>query len=102
MNASHERYIEELIAEFDIPLNPSICTPVQENIKLPATEEESTTPLQLQNVANFPYRKLIGAIIYLNVSIRATISYAISILAQFNAKPTFLVCKLAVAVQVSV
>ena len=47
----------------------------------------------MQYVAKFPYRKLIGIIIYLNVCIRPAISYAISILAQFNAKPTFLACK---------
>jgi hypothetical protein len=36
---------------------------------------------------------LIGAIIYLNVCTRPAISYTISILAQFNVKPTFLACK---------
>ena len=52
-----------------------------------------STPRQLQYVANFPYRNLIGVIIYLNVCTRPTISYAMAILAQFNAKPTFLACK---------
>ena len=93
VSMSQERYIEELIEEYAIPTDPSIRTPMQENLKLSATEEESTTPRQLQYVAKFPYRKLIGAIIYLNVCTRPTISYAISILAQFNAKPTFLACK---------
>ena len=90
---SQERYIEEMFEEFQIPKDPSIRTPMQENLKLPALEEETSTPRQLHYVANFPYRKLIGVIIYLNVCTRPTISYAISILAQFNAKPTFLVHK---------
>ena len=93
VSMSQERYIEELIEEYAIPTDPSIRAPMQENLKLSATEEESTTPRQLQYFAKFPYRKLIGAIIYLNVCTRPTISYAISILAQFNAKPTFLACK---------
>ena len=90
---SQERYIEEMFEEFQIPKDPSIRTPMQENLKLPALEEESSTPRQLHYVAKFPYRKFIGVIIYLNVCTRPTISYAISILAQFNAKPTFLACK---------
>jgi len=93
VSMSQERYIEEMIEEYQIPKDPSIRTPMQENLKLPATEEEMSTPRQLQYVANFPYRKLIGVIIYLNVCTRPTISYAISVLAQFNAKPTFLACK---------
>ena len=93
VSMSQERYIEELMEEYQIPKDPSIRTPMQENLKLPAIEEENSTPRQLQYVASFPYRKLIGIIIYLNVCTRPTISYAISILAQFNAKPTFLACK---------
>jgi hypothetical protein len=61
---SQERYIEEMFEEFQIPKDPSIRTPMQENLKLPALEEESSTPRQLHYVANFPYRKLIGVIIY--------------------------------------
>ena len=78
---SQERYIEELIEEYQIPKDPSIRTLTQENLKPPVLEEESSTTRQLQYVANFPYRKLIGVIIYLNVCTQPTISYAISILA---------------------
>jgi hypothetical protein len=90
---SQEKYIEELISTFGIPIDTSISTPMQENLKLLASEEENTTPRQMQYVSKFPYRKLIGAIIYLNVCTRPAISYAISILSQFNASPTFLACK---------
>jgi hypothetical protein len=47
VSMSQERYIEEIITEYDIPTDSSIRTPMQENLKLPATEEESTTPRQL-------------------------------------------------------
>jgi hypothetical protein len=90
---SQEKYIEEMITQFEIPEDSSIVIPMQENLKLLSTEEENTTPRQLRYVARFPYRKLIGAIIYLNVCTRPAISYAISILSQFNANPTFLACK---------
>ena len=41
----------------------------------------------------FPYRQLVGAIIYLNVCTQLTLLYAISILAQFNSSPTYLAIK---------
>jgi hypothetical protein len=90
---SQEKYIEQLIADFEIPSDAAIRTPMQENLKLLAAEEENATSKQLQYVAKFPYRKLVGAIIYLNVCTRPAISYTISILAQFNSQPTFLACK---------
>jgi len=90
---SQSRYIEEMIAQFDIPVDKSVNTPMQENLKLLATEEEILSPKQSQYVAKFPYRQLVGAIIYLNVCTRPVVSYAISILAQFNSSPTFLAIK---------
>ena len=71
---------------------------MQENLKLLATEEEILSPKQSQYVAKFPYRQLVGAIIYLNVCTRPVVSYAISILAQFNSSPTFLAIKALFAV----
>lgn len=79
-----QRFIEEMIREFCIPVDTSVVTPMQENLKLLATEEEMLNPRQLQYVKKFPYRKLVGVIIYLNVCTRPTVSYAISILAQFK------------------
>ncbi len=51
---SQEKYIQEMINEFEIPIDKLIRTPMQENLKLVATEEENTTPKQLQYVAKFP------------------------------------------------
>ena len=47
---SQTRYIEEMIAQFDIPLDASVKTPMKENLKLLATEEESLSPKQSQYV----------------------------------------------------
>ena len=46
----------------------------------------------------FPYRQLVATILYLNICTRPAISYAISTLAKFNAKPTFTVCEVLVRV----
>ena len=56
---SQSRYIEEMIAQFDIPVDKSVNTPMQENLKLLATEEEILSPKQSQYVAKFPYRQLV-------------------------------------------
>jgi hypothetical protein len=93
ISLSQEKFIYKMNLEFGIPFDPSVDTPMKSNLKLLATEEENVTPKQLQYVQNFPYRKLIGVIIYLNVCTRPTVSYAISILASFNSNPTFLACK---------
>ena len=47
--------------------NASVATPMLENLKLLTTEEEMLTEEQSQFVANFSYRQLIGANLYVNV-----------------------------------
>jgi hypothetical protein len=93
IHISQERYIETMILQFTIPTDTSILIPMQENLKLLAVEEEELTDKQQQYVKNFPYRQLVGAILYLNICTRPAISYAISILAKFNCSPTFRSCK---------
>ena len=66
---------------------------MQENLNLPLEEEPNATRAQLAYVSQFPYRRLISVIIYLNVCTRVDVSYHISYLAKFNNKPTFLACK---------
>jgi hypothetical protein len=86
-------YIEMMFKDFTFSPNESITTPIDEKLKLTATEEENLTQEQLHYVSLFPYRKVIGAILYVNVCTRPSISYAISTLAQFVVKPTFKACK---------
>jgi hypothetical protein len=91
---SQQQYIEAMIADFAewVPRNNSITTPMLENLNLIATEEETLNAKQSQWVFTFPYRKLVGTVLYLNVCTRPAISYAISMLAQFNNRPTFKSC----------
>jgi hypothetical protein len=89
-----EQYIKAMIRTFAhvVPENASITTPMLENLKLITTEEETLTAEQSQFVSTFPYRQLIGATLYVNVCTRPAISYAISVLAQFNNSPTHQAC----------
>jgi hypothetical protein len=95
---SQERYIVEMMEQFDIQPDPKFNTPMQENLKVRLQEEENLTPRQALYVQKFPYRQLVGTILYLNICTRPAISYAISTLAKFNAKPTFTACKALVRV----
>ena len=37
---------------------------------------------------NFPYRSLLGALLYLSMNTRPDIAYAVGLLSRFGAKPT--------------
>ena len=92
---SQQHYIEAMLDDFAewVPQNDSITTPMLENLNLIATERETLNAKQSQFVFTFPYRKLVGTVLYLNVCTRPAISYAISMLAQFNNRPTLKACK---------
>ena len=45
-------------------------------------------------VDNFPYRPLIGALLYLSMNTRPDISYAVGVLSRFSTKVNITVCKL--------
>ena len=90
---SQAKYIEALMATFDITIDSSIASPCTEGLRISPVEREDTTPQQLDYVANFPYRKLIGAILYVNMCTMPGISYIVSALAKFNQNPVFDACK---------
>ena len=87
-----EDYIDGMFRNFEFPINTAVTTPMDDKLKLSASEEEILTAEQMQYVANFPYRQIIGAILYVNVCTRPAISYSISMLAQFVERPTFKAC----------
>ncbi len=61
----------------------------------PLIWKEILTAEQMQYVANFPYRQIIGAILYVNVCSRPAISCSISMTSQFVEKPTLALTRLA-------
>ena len=47
-------------------------------------------------VDNFPYRSMLGALLYLSMNTRPDISYAVGLLSRFGSKPTKVTCMLMV------
>ena len=61
--------------------------------RLRETQEEVTADEQ-EYLDNFPYRNLLGAILYLAMNTRPDIAYAVGVLSRFGNKPTMQSCAL--------
>ena len=68
-------------------------TPMERDLKLRKSENESMTPSQREYVSKFPYQNLVGALLYLAINTRPDISYTVGVLARFNQYPNFRACK---------
>jgi hypothetical protein len=93
IHMSQERYITTFFEQYGFQEDPSVDSPMQENLRLPAEEESDVTTKQAKFVANFPYQQIIGCVLYVNVCTMPTIACTVSLLASFNKNPTFLACK---------
>jgi hypothetical protein len=54
------------------------------------------TQAQQLFVDNFPYRSIVGALLYLSTYTRPDLAYAVGVLTRFGNKPTYAACMLAV------
>lgn len=77
LNQSH--YIMSVLSKFGMSNANLVGTPLQPNVKF--NEDEAC-------IDNVPYQQLIGSLMYLCVSTRRDIAYAVSFLSQFNTKYT--------------
>jgi hypothetical protein len=51
-------------------------------------DPEILTPKQQHKLETYPYRQVVGSVLYLSIYTRPDITYTVGKLAQFNAKPT--------------
>lgn len=70
------KYIEEILAKFDMSECKSVGTPLEMGKKINKTESSHEKDL--------PYQALIGSLMYLAVCSRPDIAHAVSLLSQFN------------------
>jgi hypothetical protein len=76
---SQKKYSEEILKRFGMEDCKSLSCPLDANEKLKKAESEEDS--------EFPYQNLVGSLMYLAVSTRPDIAYAVSALSQFNSKP---------------
>ena len=75
---SETAYIEETLKKFGIQNSKPAVTPMDLGTKLKKVEEPS------EKDSIYPFRKLIGSLMYLVVATRPDITYAINYSSQFN------------------
>ena len=80
MKMSQRKYIEDVLVRFGMKDCKPINTPLVGNQKLKLPESGEELP------DSYPYQNLIGSLMYLAVSTRPDIAYAVSALSQFNTK----------------
>ena len=90
---SQAAYVEAFHETFQLSKDSSVQTPFTENLRILSTERDNLTQAQRAYVRNFPFRKLIGVVLYCNICSMPGISYAVSNLAKFTSHPVFDACK---------
>ncbi|KMQ88815.1 gag-pol polyprotein [Lasius niger] len=83
---SQMKYLQSILTTYGMQEAKPLATSLDKNSKSskdmgPTTEEE------IAEMKDIPYQSLIGSLMYLAVSTRPDISYAISVLSQFNMNP---------------
>ncbi|UYV68405.1 hypothetical protein LAZ67_5004222 [Cordylochernes scorpioides] len=84
ISIDQEKYIEELLAKYRMKEAKPISTPMDSNSKL---TKISSIEGENEPVKKEEYQSLIGSLIYLSVSTRPDIAYAVSALGQFSNDP---------------
>ncbi|KAK2577750.1 hypothetical protein KPH14_012777 [Odynerus spinipes] len=72
-------YVKDILERFGMENSKAVSTPSEPGTKLGVSAEQPSLEEE-----ELPYRKLVGALMYLSVCTRPDISYAVSYLSQFN------------------
>lgn len=76
---NQKRYTEEILERFGMSECKAASTPIESNCKLTKPEY-----VNKEVMGQYPYQNLIGALMYLAVSTRPDIAFAVNYLSQFN------------------
>jgi hypothetical protein len=93
-------YAKKILAKFTVYLgtkNPK-KNPFPDDAMGHLADTMPLTAAQPLFMDNFPYRSIVGALLYLSTYTRPDLAYAVGVLARFGNKPSYAACKLAVYV----
>ena len=86
-------YIEQIWKTFKGVENTSVTTPLQQNWRIVIDEElAQASDKDREFVHAFPYRELIGSLLFIMICTRGDVCYAVGYLARFNSGPCKLAC----------
>jgi hypothetical protein len=89
---SQETYIRQKLEKYDYLLQPHKKTniPLDPNFQELLIEAEKSTDVE----ENFPYREIIGSLMYASTATRPDLTTALGILSRFNAQPKKIHCNM--------
>ena len=86
IHLSQPGYIESILDQFGMSDCNPVLTPMEENRKLSASMSPETPERQAEMKA-YPYRELIGKLLYLAIATRPDIAYTVGVLCRFVENP---------------
>jgi hypothetical protein len=86
ISLSQPRYTKSILEAFGMSdCNPAL-TPMEDNLKL-SVKMSPSSPEDIAIMKPFPYRELIGKLLYLAIATRPDIAYAVGVLCRFVENP---------------
>ncbi len=70
--------VEAFHETYQLPTDPSVQTLFTKGLRIRSIGRDDITPAQRQYVRKFPYKKLIGVVLYCNICTMSGTSYAVS------------------------
>ena len=83
---SLERYIKDVLERFNMTNCAAAITPAAPSIKL-SKEMEPSTPEEISEMKQKPFRSLVGSLMYASVTVRADIAHAVGSVARYMSNP---------------
>jgi hypothetical protein len=93
---SQTHYCREVLKKFDFLVRDKVTkSPLPSDALEQLAQVQEMTPSEKSDVNSYPYRQIIGALLYVAMYTKPEISYAVGVLSRYNENKTYASCKLA-------
>jgi hypothetical protein len=86
LSLSQSAFVKMIVGRFNLEDANTVTTPMDPSVKL-SKEQSPKTDEEKEDMADVPYRKLIGSLMYASVATRPNVVHAITALSQFLENP---------------